>query len=130
MYGEQFYNKMVEDIEQNCPLNTIQNEGINKMKSMASISTIQIETTKKDFKVSNWDQFFILLQRNLLQIYRNRSLLKLKIFMHILLGLLVGIMFYNMGNDASKTLFNFGFCFTVVIAFMYIPLMPILLECK
>ena len=50
--------------------------------------------------------------------------------MHIFLGLVIGGLFYQMGNDATKTLFNFGFCFTIVIAFMYIPMLPVLLECK
>lgn len=79
---------------------------------------------------SSWDQFCILLKRNLTQILRNKNHLKLKLFMHIILGLLVGCTFYQIGYDASKSLYNFGFCFTVVIAFMYIPLMPVLLECK
>jgi small basic protein len=56
--------------------------------------------------------------------------LMLKVIMHIFLGFVIGALFYQMGNDASKTLFNFGFCFTIIIAFMYIPMMPILLECE
>lgn len=48
--------------------------------------------------------------------------------MHIFLGFVIGGLFLNTGNDASKTLFNFGFCFTIIIYFMYIPMMPILLE--
>lgn len=39
--------------------------------------------------------------------------------MHIFLGVVIGGLFWQMGNDATKTLFNFGFCFTVIIAFMY-----------
>lgn len=35
-----------------------------------------------------------------------------------------------MGKDGSKTIFNFGFYFTCIIVFMYIPLMPVLLQCK
>ena len=48
--------------------------------------------------------------------------------MHIFLGFVIGGLFYQMGNDASKTLFNFGFCFTIIIAFLYIPMLPVLLE--
>lgn len=44
------------------------------------------------------------------------------------LGLIVGGIYQGIGNDATKALFNFGFCFTVTIAFMYIPLMPVLLQ--
>lgn len=35
-----------------------------------------------------------------------------------------------MGKDGSKTIFVFGFYFTCIIVFMYVPLMPVLLECK
>lgn len=45
-------------------------------------------------------------------------------------GLIVGAMFYQFGNDGSKTLFNIGFCFVSLIAVLYIPLLPILLACK
>lgn len=50
--------------------------------------------------------------------------------MTLFLGLVVGGIYQGVGNDASKALFNFGFCFTVTIAFMYNPLMPVLLQCK
>nr|CAD7438986.1 unnamed protein product [Timema bartmani] len=34
----------------------------------------------------------------------------------------------RMGNDGSKTLFNFGFVYTCVIVFLYVPMLPILLQ--
>lgn len=54
----------------------------------------------------------------------------LKIGLHIFLGLIIGLMFLNMGNDGSKALFNFGFCFASLIVFLYIPMLPVLLHCK
>lgn len=59
-----------------------------------------------------------------------QSYIKLRIYMTFFLGLVVGGIYQGIGNDASKALFNFGFCFTVTIAFMYNPLMPVLLQCK
>lgn len=56
--------------------------------------------------------------------------MKLKIYMTLCLAVLVGCLYQGCGNDATKALFNFGFCFTVIIAFMYNPLMPVLLQCK
>lgn len=56
--------------------------------------------------------------------------MKLKIYMTLCMALLVGCLYQGCGNDATKALFNFGFCFTVTIAFMYNPLMPVLLQCK
>lgn len=54
--------------------------------------------------------------------------MKLRVYMMFFLGLIVGGIYQGVGNDATKALFNFGFCFTVTIAFMYIPLMPVLLQ--
>lgn len=54
----------------------------------------------------------------------------LKISLHIFLGFIIGGLFLDIGNDGSKTLFNFGFCFTCLIVFLYIPMLPVLLHCE
>jgi len=50
--------------------------------------------------------------------------------MYTFIGLVVGGMFFQFGNDASMTIFNYGFIFITIIVFMYTPLMPVLLQCK
>lgn len=50
--------------------------------------------------------------------------------MYLFVGLIIGGMYFQFGNDASKTIFNFGFFFVTNIVFMYIPMLPILLNCK
>lgn len=59
-----------------------------------------------------------------------QNYLKLTFLMNLYLALIVGGLYQGVGNDASKALFNFGFCFTVAIAFMYNPMMPVLLTSK
>lgn len=59
-----------------------------------------------------------------------QSYIKLKFYMNIALALLVGSLYFGMGTSASKALFNFGFMFTIVIAYLYLPMMPVLLYCK
>ena len=88
----------------------------------------EIDPAEFKTKTTNWEQFRILHKRMSIQMWRDGNYLKLRVIMHILLGLLIGGLFMDMGNDASKTLYNFGFCFTIMIFFMYIPMMPILLE--
>lgn len=44
-----------------------------------------------------------------------QNYLLIRVFMHIFLGVVIGGLFYQMGNDATKTIFNFGFCFTIII---------------
>lgn len=56
--------------------------------------------------------------------------LLMKIVLYIFVSFVVGGMFFQMGNDASKTLFNLGFCFVTLIALLYFPMMPVLLQCK
>lgn len=50
--------------------------------------------------------------------------------MNLFLAIVVSGMYQGVGNDASKAIFNFGFCYTVAIAFLYNPLMPVLLTCR
>ncbi|XP_013142748.1 PREDICTED: ATP-binding cassette sub-family G member 1-like [Papilio polytes] len=72
-------------------------------------------------------QFVVLLKRMLLQSVRNRDYLWLRVGMHLFLGFIIGMLFCQIGYDASKTIFNFGFCYACIIAMLYVPMMPILL---
>lgn len=98
----------------------------------------EINPSNLQFKCSGWEQFTVLFRRLSKQMYRNKvkyvaaanehhsskqilqNYLSIRFFMHIFLGFVVGGLFYQMGNDATKTLFNFGFCFTIIIAFLYV----------
>lgn len=134
-YGRRYIDKMIENIDNYCPL-VLSDGACNGTKAKNGISVqnlsdnVEINVKHLKAKSSDWDQFCTLLKRNMTQIFRNRQYLLIKFYTHVFLGLLIGTLFFQMGDDASKTLFNFGFCFTIIIAFMYIPLMPILLECK
>lgn len=50
--------------------------------------------------------------------------------MNIVLALIIGSIYRGVGDDASKAFFNFGFAFTIIIAYLYLPMMPVLLQCK
>ncbi|KAJ8973991.1 hypothetical protein NQ317_009023 [Molorchus minor] len=78
---------------------------------------------------SGWiRQFNILLRRMWLQMWRDKCYLVLRVFLYIVIGLVIGNLYLGMGQDGSKTLFNFGFYFCSLIFFMYIPMMPVLLQ--
>ncbi|XP_017065594.2 ATP-binding cassette sub-family G member 4 [Drosophila eugracilis] len=78
-------------------------------------------------KCNWWMQYKLLFMRMLIQMWRDKSYIKLKFYMNIVLALLVGSLYFGMGTSASKALFNFGFMFTIVIAYLYLPMMPVLL---
>ncbi|XP_049825936.1 ATP-binding cassette subfamily G member 4-like isoform X2 [Aethina tumida] len=81
---------------------------------------------QNDEKINWFSQFRILLMRMWLQMWRDKNFIFMKIALHVVLGLLVGTMYIGMGQDGSKTIFNFGFYFCCLIFFMYIPMMPVL----
>lgn len=72
-------------------------------------------------------QFVILLRRMLIQSTRNKHYLWLRVVLNLFLGVIVGSLFWQIGNDASKAMFNFGYVYACTIVMLYVPMMPILL---
>ncbi|XP_014600224.1 PREDICTED: ATP-binding cassette sub-family G member 1-like [Polistes canadensis] len=115
-YGQEKVDEMITYVERNFPILPVK-ETITKF-----------ELERKNFRISWYIQFITLFKRMMLQLYRDKKYEYLKISLHIFLGFINGLIFLNFGNDASKTLFNFGFCFICLIIFLYIPMFPILLR--
>uniref|UniRef100_A0A336LSC6 CSON015173 protein n=1 Tax=Culicoides sonorensis TaxID=179676 RepID=A0A336LSC6_CULSO len=111
-YGRNYIDKMIENIDTNCPL---VKPCTNGNYSKANGHTTLNEHEKHEFeleeinvkhlkaKSSDWDQFCTLLKLNTTQIFRNRQYLLIKLYTHMFLGLLIGTLFFQMGDDASKT---------------------------
>ncbi|CAO1322623.1 unnamed protein product [Diamesa serratosioi] len=141
-YGHEYLDKMISSVDNGRVLKWTPGIDLNRYELADTINNNLPEDTINQFsqfeeeidsrhlksKCSNWQQFCVLFRRSSRQIYRNTNYLLIKFCMHIFLGIVIGGLFFQMGNDATKTLFNFGFCFTIIIAFMYIPMMPVLLE--
>lgn len=83
---------------------------------------------KLDFNSSLWQQIRILTYRMLLQTYRDKSYMYLHALVYLFLIFIVGGMYYNMGFDGAKQLYNFGFCYICIIIFLYVPMLPVLLR--
>lgn len=87
------------------------------------------ETDSFSAQKSGWImQYCILLIRMWTQMWRDKSYLLLRVVIYIIIGFLLGGVYLGMGNDGAKTIFNFGFYFTCIIFFMYVPMMPVLLQ--
>ncbi|CAH2076015.1 unnamed protein product, partial [Iphiclides podalirius] len=64
-------------------------------------------------------QFWVVLKRTLLFSRRDWTLMYLRLFAHILVGFLIGALYYDIGDDGSKVLSNLGFLFFNMLFLMY-----------
>lgn len=83
-----------------------------------------------DFATPFRVQFVTLLSRMVKQMSRNKTSLYIQLFHHILSGLIVGGIFYGIGNDASQTNAIFKYCVCCNVFFMYTYVMTPVLLCK
>lgn len=73
-------------------------------------------------------RFKILLYRYALIIYRDWSVSHIKVIVHFLVAILLGLLYANAGEDGSKTFSNVSFLMVTGIYFMYTSMMPAVLK--
>ncbi|XP_055598351.1 ATP-binding cassette sub-family G member 1-like isoform X2 [Uranotaenia lowii] len=61
------------------------------------------------YAISQWKQFSILTHRTLLGTLRNFTLMVLRFIGHIMVGLIFGLVYFNVGNDGAKVITNIAY---------------------
>ncbi|XP_046734289.1 ATP-binding cassette sub-family G member 1-like isoform X2 [Diprion similis] len=76
------------------------------------------------YPVSQCKQFFILFKRAMICTRRDNMLTRLRIVAHVMVGLLVGIVFYDFGSDAARFQSNNACIFTCLLFLFFGNAMP------
>ncbi|XP_077269349.1 ABC transporter expressed in trachea [Temnothorax americanus] len=79
---------------------------------------------KVGFPTNGWVQFWILLKRTFLSQIRDMTLTRVRLISHVIVGFLIGAIYYDIGNEASEVMSNAGCVFFTVMFLMFTAMMP------
>ncbi|XP_055602017.1 ATP-binding cassette sub-family G member 1-like isoform X1 [Uranotaenia lowii] len=94
-----------------------------------STESVSITVPKKQsgFPTSGWMQFWILLKRTFITIMRDQTLTQMRLLSHVIVGAIIGMIYYDIGNEASKIMSNAGCIFFTTMFTMFTAMMPTIL---
>ncbi|XP_055683520.1 ATP-binding cassette sub-family G member 4 isoform X2 [Lutzomyia longipalpis] len=92
-----------------------------------SSESVMALPNKSGFPTSGWLQFWILLKRTFLTIMRDQQLTHMRLLSHVIVGTIIGMIYYDIGNEASKVMSNAGCVFFTVLFTMFTAMMPTIL---
>jgi hypothetical protein len=117
------------------PVNGQQVPPIGPTTSLLDSSTESVievpQNTNKNhisgFPTSSWTQFWILLKRTFITIMRDQTLTQMRLVSHVVVGAIIGMIYYDIGNDAAKITSNAGCIFFTTLFVMFTAMMPTIL---
>ncbi|XP_011865696.1 PREDICTED: ATP-binding cassette sub-family G member 4-like, partial [Vollenhovia emeryi] len=95
-----------------------ENESTNYKQKCETDATFEIS------KKSTWQEQKILFLRALICIKRDPQLTKFRLSVHAINGVLLGVVFYNFGNDAEKVFSNIACFFSFMMFLFFANAMP------
>ncbi|XP_026283648.2 ATP-binding cassette sub-family G member 4-like, partial [Frankliniella occidentalis] len=89
--------------------------------------TVPAIAADRSYPVSFWVQFSVLLKRSLIVSWRDMNMAWLRFAAHLLVALILGFMYKNIGDDASKINGNLACLFFFVLFLFFSNAMPTVL---
>lgn len=112
VYGEQ-NKELVEKIENGC------NENYRENTNQHADHLATTATATKSQSHSHFTRFYDLLMRNLLVSFRDKTFTYLRMFIDVATGVLLGLIYYDIGNNANQILNNFRLIFVALSFLVY-----------
>lgn len=136
-HDERTYSKKAND--EHTVINLTNNDGLttrNKIpieicttSLLHSSDSVVTLPNKKTFPISGFKQFWILMKRAFKTILRDKQLMHMRLASHVIVGAIIGMIYYDIGNDASKVISNAGCIFFTMLFTMFTGMMPTILTC-
>ncbi|CAD7079005.1 unnamed protein product [Hermetia illucens] len=98
------------------------------LKDLSVRPVRSINYSKKIYPPSEWIKLWILMGRCHILFYRDWTVTHLKLVLHILCAILIGILYGDSGTNATKTFSNVGLLMIGVVYIWYTTMMPSVLK--
>ncbi|XP_055632418.1 ABC transporter G family member 2-like [Toxorhynchites rutilus septentrionalis] len=102
-------------------------EGDAMLKRTECDNVKRTDAPDRQYPVSQWSQFMTLTKRTTLCTFRDMQLMKMRVLAHVFVGLLIGVVFWDVGNDGSKVLSNASCLFFFLIFIFFSNSMPLVM---
>ncbi|KAK3927918.1 ATP-binding cassette sub-family G member 4 [Frankliniella fusca] len=105
---------------------------LSRQSSSVASSSSQSEQrrcdrTKLTYPTTFWLQLYVLLKRTFLKGLRDRMLCHSRLYIHLVAGLLIGVLFLDIGGDAAHVFHNFSLLFFCLMFLMFTALSAMIL---
>lgn len=90
----------------------------------------EIRCCDRQYPTSFCNQLYVLLKRNFLVILRDRTLTYSRLVSHICIGIFIGILYYDIGRDASNILNNFNYLYFSIMFLQFTAFNSVTTTCK
>lgn len=82
------------------------------------------------YATSFWRQWYLLMIRSFLCLCRDRSLTAMRIVIHACIGVMVGVLYFGIGNDAAMIFNNFRYIFMSIMFLMFTAFSTMSIMCE